>query len=255
MNSLLGYRSLAITDECYGSLVVDQNYFSDAVCLKSTLSKVLGLAIVAGSGALKLPQIYSIIADRSVDGLNPGSLYMAVVSYLASAILVLRKGDPFSAGGENYIITAQNIFIVLLLFVFAKPAMSTLQCARAALAIVGAGVAFCYAPLYVLPILGIVCGCAGRFPQIYQNWSSGQTGQLSFLTWFAQLGGSGVRMFTTLQEINGIFVELAPTLQFFGFVMGAVQNVCVVSQIVWYRGATQAIRAKRIAEEEKKKGS
>ena len=62
-------------------------------------------------------------------------------------------------------------------------------------------------------------------------------------------------MFTTLQEIKGIFVELAPTLQFFGFVMGAVQNVCVVSQIVWYRGATQAIRAKRIAEEEKKKGS
>ena len=52
---------------------------------------------------------------------------MAVVSYLASAILVLRKGDPFSAGGENYIITAQNIFIVLLLFVFAKPAMSTLR--------------------------------------------------------------------------------------------------------------------------------
>ena len=171
---------------------------------------------------------------------------------MASAILTFRKGDPFSAGGENYIITAQNILVVLLLFVYAKPTMSTMACARALLAIASAAVAFFFAPLYVLPTLAIVCGCLGRFPQIYKNWADGETGQLAFLTWFAQLGGSGVRMFTTLQEIKGIFVELAPTLQFFGFVMGACQNVMVVGQIVWYRGATAAARAKRIAGDAKK---
>lgn len=78
MDGLLAYRPYVISDVCYTSLVVEQ-HFDDALCLKSTLSKVLGLAIVAGSGALKLPQIYSIVADKSVHGLQPTSLYMAVV--------------------------------------------------------------------------------------------------------------------------------------------------------------------------------
>ena len=78
MDALLQFRPLLVSDACYTSLVVEQ-HFDDTACLKSTISKVLGLAIVAGSGALKLPQIYRIVADKSVHGLQPTSLYMAVV--------------------------------------------------------------------------------------------------------------------------------------------------------------------------------
>ena len=51
---------------------------SDEECLKFTVSKALGLAIVAGSSILKVPQIYMIISKGSAAGINPISYYLEV---------------------------------------------------------------------------------------------------------------------------------------------------------------------------------
>lgn len=47
---------LTINQECYASLVENLN-FGDVECLKYSLSKGLGIAIVAGGTVMKVPQI------------------------------------------------------------------------------------------------------------------------------------------------------------------------------------------------------
>jgi hypothetical protein len=50
--------SQVTTPECFESLVVERHLLTDAACLKVTLAKCLGVAIVLGSILVKLPQVY-----------------------------------------------------------------------------------------------------------------------------------------------------------------------------------------------------
>ena len=50
----------------------------DQECIKFTISKGIGLAIIVGSGILKIPQIIKIISNGSVDGLSSISNYIEV---------------------------------------------------------------------------------------------------------------------------------------------------------------------------------
>lgn len=66
-----------------------------------------------------------------------------------------------------------------------------------------------------------------RLPQIWSNFSSGSTGQLSVITFFLNFAGSCARVFTTMQETSD------PTL-LVGFASGAVLNGILLAQIFWY---------------------
>lgn len=50
----------------------------DKECLKFTISKGIGVAIVVGSGILKIPQIIKILTNGNVDGLSSVSNYIEV---------------------------------------------------------------------------------------------------------------------------------------------------------------------------------
>ena len=52
--------------------------FDDMECIKFTISKGIGFAIVGGSSILKLPQIIKIINSGSVEGLAPITTYIEV---------------------------------------------------------------------------------------------------------------------------------------------------------------------------------
>ena len=50
----------------------------DKSCLKFTISKGIGMAIIVGSSILKLPQIIKILSNGSVEGLSSISNYIEV---------------------------------------------------------------------------------------------------------------------------------------------------------------------------------
>ena len=56
-------------EDCFDKFVNKQD-FSDTECIKFTISKAVGLAIVAGSSILKIPQIIKILASGSVEGIS-----------------------------------------------------------------------------------------------------------------------------------------------------------------------------------------
>lgn len=64
-------------EDCFDKFVSKQD-FSDAECLKFTISKCIGLAIVVGSAIVKLPQIIKIVNNGSVDGISAVSYYIEV---------------------------------------------------------------------------------------------------------------------------------------------------------------------------------
>ena len=51
-----------MTPQCFETLVVKLN-FSDMVCVKSAVSKTLGLGIVVGSSLVKLPQVWIFVTE------------------------------------------------------------------------------------------------------------------------------------------------------------------------------------------------
>ena len=77
----------------------------DKGCLKFTVSKTIGLAIIVGSSILKVPQILKIVSAGSVEGLNNISYYLETIIFMQTAGIAIRKNVPFSVYGESLIIT------------------------------------------------------------------------------------------------------------------------------------------------------
>ena len=85
-------------------------------CVKFTISKAIGLAIIVGSGIVKLPQVFKIIANKSVEGISPASYYIETTIFMQTAALAVSKGMAFSVYGENLIILVQNAAIIFLIW-------------------------------------------------------------------------------------------------------------------------------------------
>ena len=109
--------TVVIGDKCYHTFFFEGN-FKDIPCLKYTISKGLGYAIVVGSGIMKLPQILKIVMNRDVTGLNAMSFYMECAAFLPSIVYNVLKGYPISTYGENIIILIQNYLLVILYWLY-----------------------------------------------------------------------------------------------------------------------------------------
>lgn len=68
-------------EDCFNKFVNNHD-FSDTDCIKFTISKGIGLAIVVGSAIVKLPQILKIVSNGSVEGISAMSYYIEVSATL-----------------------------------------------------------------------------------------------------------------------------------------------------------------------------
>ena len=112
-------KALIFRDDCWDKFV-NKSDFSDQECIKVTISKCIGLAIVAGSSILKVPQIHKILSNNSVEGLAPVSTYIETMIYMQTAGQAISQGIPFTVYGESLIIMFQNFYILKLIFHYDK---------------------------------------------------------------------------------------------------------------------------------------
>ncbi|XP_054791961.1 mannose-P-dolichol utilization defect 1 protein homolog 2-like isoform X1 [Prosopis cineraria] len=206
-------------------------HFPDKECLLPLISKLLGYAIVAASTTVKLPQILKILNHKSVRGLSMISFELEVVGYTIALAYCLHKGLPFSAYGELLFLLIQALVLVAIIYYFSQP-MGTktwiralLYCAVAPTILAGQINPLLFEALYASQHAIFLFA---RIPQIWKNFSSKSTGELSFLTSFMNFGGSMVRVFTSIQEN-------APTSVILGSVLGVATNFTILSQIVIYQ--------------------
>ncbi|GMF16646.1 unnamed protein product [Phytophthora fragariaefolia] len=232
------------TPKCFEAFATHHD-FANVECLKAVVSKALSYAIITGSLILKLPQILKILGARDVTGLTPSAFYMEVVLYLSSTIYNVLRGYPLSTWGENLVILAQNVLLVLLLWAFYTPKISLST--RLGLVLVFGALAAGMLSIpdeyqWLLASAGIPVSIVARIPQILSNFKQGHTGQLALITLVLNLAGSIARLFTTMQE-TGDPVQVA------GFGVAILLNGTLVLQVLLFWGATN----KALAQASKKK--
>ncbi|CAH0485962.1 unnamed protein product [Peronospora farinosa] len=222
-----------LTPKCFETFVT-QHDFTNVQCFKSIISKILSYGIIMGSLILKLPQILKILAAKDVTGLTPSAFYMEAVLYLSSTIYNLLRGYPLTTWGENLVILAQNILLVLLLWMFYTPKIPVST--RFGFVLVFAAMAMGMLSIpeefqWLLASAGIPVSIVARIPQILSNFKQGHTGQLALVTLVLNFAGSVARLFTTMQETGD-------PVQVVGFGVGILLNCTLVVQVLMFWGAT-----------------
>eukprot|EP00325_Prymnesiales_sp_UTEX-LB-985_P032780 CAMPEP_0174731266 /NCGR_PEP_ID=MMETSP1094-20130205/57195_1 /TAXON_ID=156173 /ORGANISM="Chrysochromulina brevifilum, Strain UTEX LB 985" /LENGTH=261 /DNA_ID=CAMNT_0015933629 /DNA_START=62 /DNA_END=847 /DNA_ORIENTATION=+ len=236
----------------------------EPACLKYVISKSLGYGIVAGSAAVKLPQVFNIIKAGNVDGLSGSTILIEWMSSIGSFSYYMALGYPFSTWGENFFLFFQNAIIASLYIRFTTGLASP----RFVLTVLFSAALFTVLytrslPDIVLPPqlcsllslarctfkcedvaggLPVILMLFGRLPQIIANQRQGHTGSLSLITYALNVAGCSARVFTVLQELDDKFA-LSSALS------GFLQNTVLVLQILILGSGASA------AAKKKKKGS
>ncbi|GAA5825922.1 hypothetical protein JCM11251_000054 [Rhodosporidiobolus azoricus] len=220
-----------IGQECYTILIWDAD-LTHQQCLKYSLSKGLGIAMVAGGAILKLPQIITVVRSSSARGLSLSSYVLDTVATAITVAYNIRNAFPFSTYGEMLFLLVQNAILIVLITGYSpRPTIPRLL---PILALLGSlGYALSSTPLIsdsnlaLLQTATIPISLSSKLPQILSNFRLGSTGQLSAFLVFNSLAGCLARVFTTRTETND------PVL-FWGFALGALLNGVIALQMLLY---------------------
>ncbi|XP_038624592.1 mannose-P-dolichol utilization defect 1 protein [Tachyglossus aculeatus] len=217
-----------LPEECYDQFFLNWDLLH-VPCLKILLSKSLGLAIVAGSLLVKLPQVFKILGAKSAEGLSFKSVLLELVALTGTMAYSVIHGFPFSAWGEALFLMVQTVLICFLILHYRRQSLrGTIFLVTYALA-----VALLLSP--VMPPAMITClqACnmptvvVGKLLQASTNYRNGHTGQLSAVTVFLLFGGSLARIFTSIQETSDPLMALT-------FVVASLCNGLIAGQVLYY---------------------
>lgn len=204
--------------------------------LSLLFSKALGLAILAFSFVVKVPQIRALQKSHSAEGLSSISFELEQLGLSVHTAFGFLMNLPFNTFGEALIILVQNTILLTLLYKY-KPVSNTRPAIGVALTAIG--ISACYYGYVSKLYIGLayefnsVIFTAARLPQIYSNYKNKSTGQLSNATYIANFGGCIARMFTSYKEGGGISMIRA-------YALGGILNGTIMSQIFYYGGKSKA---------------
>ncbi|XP_037826473.1 mannose-P-dolichol utilization defect 1 protein homolog [Lucilia sericata] len=217
-----------MSEECFDNYFLEHNYF-DVPCFKALLSKSLGLAIIAGSLLVKVPQVLKILKNKSGEGINLISVLLDLTAITFHMAYSYVNGFPFSSWGDNTFLAAQTAAIAALVMFFSGSKAKSL-----------AFILFYTSFVYVLcsgitpfKVLVTVQSCnipillVGKLSQAWTNYKNGSTGQLSAATVFLLFAGSLARIFTSIQETGDKMMIIT-------FCASSFANGVIVSQMLYY---------------------
>ncbi|PLW20266.1 hypothetical protein PCANC_07430 [Puccinia coronata f. sp. avenae] len=219
--------------ECYTNLIYNVQ-LDHIYCLKYGISKFLSLAIVAGSGIVKVPQIIKILQSRSARGLSLTGFLLDSLGLVIIVCYNYRHEFPFSTYGESFLLLIQNTIIVTLIILSSRyPKAGLLSFAAISIPALLLGVTL--APNSPVPssllqgllTLSIPLALSSKIPQIMINFNQKSTGQLSSFLVFSSFLGCLARLFTTLTETGDLTLLI-------NFGCGSILNGMLALQIISY---------------------
>jgi len=232
-----------MTNECFNKLIVHRD-FAHTVCLKSTMSKTLGVGIVAGSSMVKLPQVLKVIGSGSGEGISLAGVLLELTALTMATAYNFSQGFPFSSYGESVFLSLQTSLIALFVIWFGGSALLSVLFA----AFYGA-IVFALSQPGLVPEIVLWYGQAANIPmvlvgkmlQVISNYRNGHTGQLSAVTVFLLAAGAVIRVFTSIQE-TGDRVIIST------YVVSSAVNMLLLLQVIYYWNAkkpSDAIKSKK----------
>ncbi|XP_049800631.1 mannose-P-dolichol utilization defect 1 protein homolog isoform X2 [Schistocerca nitens] len=219
---------LFLTPECFDEYFVNFNFFH-VPCLKATISKALGLVIIAGSVMVKVPQITKILNAKSAEGISFASVLLELSAITSSASYSFTRGFPFSAWGEGLFLALQTAAIAALVLHFGRSAAHGAAFAALYSVFVYSLTSGIVPPdfLWNLQALNVPIIVTGKMLQVIANYRNGGTGQLSFATGCMLFFGSLARIFTSIQETGDIILVVT-------YMSAFSVNAMIFGQLIYY---------------------
>jgi mannose-P-dolichol utilization defect 1 len=224
-------------------------FLSDG-CFSVLLAKALGVAILLGACANKVPIMLNMWNSQSAAGFSRSSMYMETVVYANGAAYGALELHPFTAYGENMALLLQNLILIGLIWKFTNNPLVSLQ--EKLMLAVGA-ILYCLC-VYSLPVElryilqasnGLIL-IVSRGAQVFDTYQVKHTGAQSIVTNTLNLMGGVARIFTTLKETGDMAV-------LGGFAVSVVLNLAVFTQYLLYKENTAKFLADLQAEKKGKK--
>ncbi|CAG5112732.1 Oidioi.mRNA.OKI2018_I69.chr2.g6913.t1.cds [Oikopleura dioica] len=223
-----------LTEECTVKYL-DEFDILDQDCFKATLAKGLGLAIIAGSILVKVPQILSIIGAKSAAGL---SLFSVLLELFPCATLIgygLASGFPFSSWGESFFMAVQTMIIAFLIcdYTGRRGLGLMLNLAYAGFVYVLISGMVTVEQLQVLQLCNLPVTVISRLIQVVTNFKNGHCGTLSGVTCGMLFAGGLARVFTSFQETGDMVMIM-------NFSASTFMSFLLCLQLVIYKDAKPA---------------
>uniref|UniRef100_A0A8C8RHG7 Mannose-P-dolichol utilization defect 1 protein n=1 Tax=Pelusios castaneus TaxID=367368 RepID=A0A8C8RHG7_9SAUR len=228
-----------LPQRCYDELLLRLNLLH-VPCLKILLSKGLGIAIVAGSLMVKLPQVLKILGAKSAEGLSFSALLLELVALTGTMVYSVANRFPFSAWGEALFLMLQTVAIGFLAQHFGGHTARGVSFLVLYLALLS----LLLSPLTPRPLLPLLQAAnmpaviISRLLQAASNYRNGHTGQLSAITVFLLFAGSLARIFTSVQETGDPLMALT-------YVVSSVCNGLIAGQLLYYWDMPAGARKKK----------
>lgn len=208
-------------------------------CLHSILTKLIGVAIIVGACLNKAPVLFNVAQTKSTTGLAVGSVYGEVIMYSNGAYYGILRGIPFTAWGENGIMTFQSLCIALLLWKYKDDPPFT---AKQKLKSFFAYLFYLFVVFrvlksdqyYLLHMANWPVLLYARGAQIACTYQLKHTGSQSIITTIMNCLGCLIRVFTTYAEV-GLDIPMLS-----GLIISIFLNLALLSQFYLYRENTKA---------------
>merc|ERR1712157_366071 len=163
--------------------------------------------MILGAALNKTPILINIFQTKSTVGLSLGSCYGEVLLYSNAAFYGIIRNIPFTAWGENGIMTIQSILICILYWKLSTTSTISLQHKAMSILlymfyiiIVFYLLPFQYA--YILQVLNWPVLIYARCTQIHYTYTVKHTGTQSVITTLMNFLGNAIRIGTTLKEVG-----------------------------------------------------
>ncbi|XP_067113454.1 mannose-P-dolichol utilization defect 1 protein-like isoform X1 [Osmerus mordax] len=225
-------------EKCYDRFFVDIN-FMHVPCLKIVLSKFAGVWILLGVVLAQIPQVWTVWKAGNAEGLSLTSLLLQLYVLTEPVVYCMANNFPVSAWSERVFTLLQTLSLVFLLLRYRGDTAKGLL-------VVGA---YCGAVLLLASSLtppSILSGMqssvigavvASKAVQVWTNYCSGTTGQLSGLAVCLGFTGSLSLIFTSLQETGQSLSTLSHAL-------ASCLCCLLLAQIWYYRYRTFSVKEK-----------
>ncbi|KAJ2944565.1 hypothetical protein O0L34_g3915 [Tuta absoluta] len=225
---LKGVILSVLSEKCYNEYFVKYN-FLDEPCFKASLSKGLGIGIIAGSILVKVPQILKILNSKSAEGISFFAVCLELFAITANFAYSYVMGFPFSAWGEGTFLAIQTAIVAALVLHYGGSAGKALMFLTVYAGIVAALVSG-QTPtdvLWSMQASNVPIIVVAKSIQVITNYKNGSTGQLSAVTCLMLFAGSIARIFTSIQETGDNIIIVT-------YIVSTIANGAIVLQLFWY---------------------
>lgn len=232
---IAGWIQLVVPGDCFDEFFVKFNFF-DVPCLKMTIIKLLGYAIVVGSSIVKLPQVIKIFKAKSGEGISLLGMTLELLAISTSWAYCVGYEFPFSSYGESVFLAIQTSLIAAMVLAFSGKSAHALAFMSIYVGLMAFGLSPA-APKELLKTLqagNILLVLCSKMIQVTANFRNGSTGQLSVITQFLLFVGALIRVLTTISETGDMMVLTS-------YLISGVLNGVILAQIFYYwKSASQS---------------